>query len=162
MKTVYRIIDRIRTIAIISILGFIIGIGAIQIFLRYFPWTKPFDWVDEIMRYLNIWVVFLAASIGVKESTHLNMDYFLHKFFPDSIVKRIKSITHICIILCMGLLIYHGTLRVWENRNALIQSVPISISCFYLAIPIGSGLILLDYLLILFNKGEHPYARNNL
>jgi TRAP-type C4-dicarboxylate transport system permease small subunit len=62
----------------------------------------------------------------------------------------------------MGLLIYHGTLRVWENRNALIQSVPISISYFYLAIPIGSGLILLDYLLILFNKGEHPYARNNL
>ncbi|MFQ3619729.1 MAG: TRAP transporter small permease subunit, partial [Spirochaetales bacterium] len=77
MERFYRIIDRIRAILIILILGFIIGIGAVQIFLRYFPYTKAFDWVDEIMRYLNIWVVFLAASIGVKESTHLSMDYFL-------------------------------------------------------------------------------------
>lgn len=158
MKKIYAIIDGTRNILIVAVLGFIILIGSVQIFLRYTPGINALNWVDEIMRYLNIWVVFLAASIGVKESTHLSMDYFLNKFFPAKTIRVVKKITHVVVILSLGLLVYHGTLRVLANRNAVIQSLPISISLFYLAIPVGCSLILLDYVLILL-YGEHPYSR---
>ncbi|MCX7788725.1 MAG: TRAP transporter small permease [Spirochaetes bacterium] len=157
LERIYRIVDRVRAVLIVLIMGFIIGIGAVQIVLRYSPLTKPFDWVDEIMRYLNIWVVFLAASIGVKESTHLSMDYFLKKYFSTRTVGWIKRATHVCIILTMLLLIYHGSLRVWANRYTFIQSMHLSISFFYLAIPIGSALILFEYILVLLHGGDHPY-----
>ncbi len=160
LERIYRVIDRLRAVSLILIMAFIIGIGGIQIFLRYFPWTRPFDWVDEIMRYLNIWVVFLAASIGVKESTHLSMDYFLKKYFSPRTVEWIKRATHLCIILTMLILIYHGALRVWANRYTYIQSMHLSISFFYLAIPVGSALILFDYILVLLHKGDHPYSRS--
>jgi TRAP-type C4-dicarboxylate transport system permease small subunit len=157
LERIYRIVDRVRAVLLVLIMGFIIGIGAVQIVLRYSPLTKPFDWVDEIMRYLNIWVVFLAASIGVKESTHLSMDYFLKKFFSPRRVAWFRKATHVCIILTMLLLIYHGSLRVWANRFTYIQSMHLSISFFYLAIPVGSALILFDYVLVLLHGGDHPY-----
>ncbi len=158
MRKVYGVINALRGALIVAVLGFIIIIGSVQIVLRYVPGLKPLSWVDEIMRYLNIWVVFLAASIGVRESTHLSMDYFLQKLFSPAAIRIVKKTSEIVIILSLLLLIYHGTLRVVANTNAVIQSLPISISFFYLAIPVGCALILLDYVIILIH-GSHPYSR---
>jgi len=157
MNTFYRIIDITRGVLIAAIFGFIMCIGTVQIVLRYSPDLKPLSWVDEIMRYLNIWVVFLAASVGVKESGHLSMDYFLKKYFSANTQKYIRKVSIVINLAALALLIYFGILRVNENWNAQIQSLPISVSWFYLAIPVGSVLIAFDYVLILV-FGEHPYS----
>jgi TRAP-type C4-dicarboxylate transport system permease small subunit len=158
MKTIYRVINTVRNVLIIAILGFIIVIGAVQIVMRYTPGINALSWVDEIMRYLNIWLIFLAASVGVRESSHLNLEYFLRKLFSERTIVIIKKVSQVGIILSLTLVIYYGTVRVIDNLHTVIQSLPISISYFYAAIPVGSAIILLDYILILIH-GEHPFSQ---
>jgi len=158
MKRVYMIINIVRSVLIIAILSFIIVIGAVQIIMRYTPGINALSWVDEIMRYLNIWLVFLATSVGVRESSHLNLAYFLHKLFSDKKIDIIKKISQTGIVLSLLVVIYYGVIRVIDNLDTVIQSLPLSISCFYAAIPVGSAIILLDYILILI-YGEHPFSR---
>lgn len=157
MKTVCRIIDTARSILIMAILGFIIVIGAVQIVMRYTPGINALSWVDEIMRYLNIWVIFLAAGVGVRESSHLQLEYFLRKLFPPGTIAVMQRVSQAAIIGALLVVIYFGVVRVIDNLHTVIQSLPLSISWFYAAIPIGSAMILMDYLLILI-YGEHPFA----
>jgi TRAP-type C4-dicarboxylate transport system permease small subunit len=158
MRTVYRVINAFRNVLIIAILSFIIVIGAVQIVMRYTPGINALSWVDEIMRYLNIWLIFLAASVGVRESSHLNLEYFLRKLFSEKTIYIIKKVSQVGIVISLLLLIYYGVVRVIDNLNTVIQSLPISISYFYAAIPVGSAIILLDYILILIH-GEHPFSQ---
>ena len=157
LKKIYRLLDSARSILVIIIFAFIISIGAIQVIMRYTPRINALSWVDEIMRYLNIWVVFLAAGIGVKNNSNLKVEYFLFKLFPDRIIPVVRRITCMVIIFSLLIIIYFGTLRVFDNLHSVIQSIPISISFFYAAIPVGSVLMLLDYILILI-YGEHPFC----
>lgn len=141
-----------------AIFGFIITIGAVQIVMRYTPGINSMSWVDEIMRYLNIWVIFLAAGIGVREGSHLQLEYFLRKIFPEKAIITVQRVSRFATVGALLLLIYFGTVRVLDNLHTVIQSLPLSISWFYAAIPIGSAMILMDYLLILTHSGKHPFA----
>ncbi len=139
------------------IFSFIITIGAVQIFMRYTPGINPMSWVDEIMRYVNIWLVMLSASIGVKYGSHLKMDYFLFKLVPERGIRTVRVITSAMIAIALLILIYFGIIRTLDNLRTIIHSLPISISWFYAAIPIGGILILMEYVLI-FIFGKHPFV----
>lgn len=152
-KAVYDAIDRVRMIAVILIFGYIIAVGALQIFMRYTPGLNPWSWVSEIMRYLNIWVVMLASSIGVKHGKHLRMDYLLYKVVPKRAVLIIRPLTQVIMVASLCLLIYYGVQRTTANFRTVIQSLPISIAWFYAAIPVGAVLILLESIVV-FVHGE--------
>ncbi|PKL27419.1 MAG: hypothetical protein CVV46_11710 [Spirochaetae bacterium HGW-Spirochaetae-2] len=160
LRKIYKTLDRMRTVGIIAILSVIISLGTVQIILRYFTPAelKPFPWGDEIMRLLNIWMVFLAASLGAKENTHLSMDFLIRKLFKSKQIDLIKRLATIIVIAALVLIIYHGTLRTIANRNAMLQNISISIAWFYAAIPIGCAYLLFDYVLTLV-FGEHPFSR---
>lgn len=157
---VYKILDTIRNLLIVLIFGFIIVSGAWAIFLRYMPNLKTLPWVDEVLRYLNIWVVFLGASVAVKQGNHLNVDFFIRKIFPNNTVRIIKKFTLIAILICLIILIVVSTKKFLGSLNVVIQAAPISIAVFYLAIPVGCLLMLLDYVLILIFS-EHPFKTHH-
>ena len=152
----YKIFDTIRNILIVLIFGFIVISGALAIFLRYMPHLKTLSWVDEILRYLNIWVVFLGASVAVKRGNHLNVDFFIKKIFPGKSFNLVKKTTLLVILVCLIILIVASIQKVLGTLNVVIQAAPISIAVFYLAIPVGCAFMFLDYLLILF-FGGHPF-----
>lgn len=154
--TVYKILDVIRNILIVLIFGFIIVSGALAIFLRYMPNLKTLPWVDEVLRYLNIWVVFLGASVAVKRGNHLNVDFFIKKIFPAKVLTIIRTFTLIVILGCLTILMVASVKKFLGSLNVVIQAAPISIAVFYLAIPVGCFLMFLDYVLILI-FGEHPF-----
>jgi TRAP-type C4-dicarboxylate transport system permease small subunit len=154
---IYKVLDAIRNILIVLIFGFIILSGTWAIFLRYMPDLKTLPWIDEVLRYLNIWLVFLGASVAVKQGSHLSVDFFIRKMFPERIVKIIKKCALGIMLICLLILIMAGTQRFFKSLNVVIQAAPISIAVFYLAVPVGCLLLLLDYALILI-YGEHPFA----
>jgi len=156
LKTVYRIINLIRNILIVILFSFIIIVGAINIFLRYMPGLSSLKWPDEILRYVNIWVIFLGASVGVKSGTHISIDYFIQKLFNKKGYYLIKKSSLILILGTLIFLIVIGLDKFFKMTNILIQAAPISISIFYLAIPIGCLLMFIDYLLI-FLFDVHPF-----
>jgi TRAP-type C4-dicarboxylate transport system permease small subunit len=159
LKKIYAVISGIRSVAIVAALSWMVIICLIQVFLRYFTPVnlRPFPWGDEIIRLSSIWVAFLAASLGVREGSHLNVDFFINKLPPRGVM-ILKKIAFGIVLACMVLLVYHGTLQTKSNAQSMLQNVPVSIAWFYAAIPIGSAFLFFDYLLILI-YGKHPFAQ---
>jgi len=157
LRQVYTVIDQVRRVLIIAIFAFIVVIGAVQIFMRYTPGLTPMSWIFEIMRYINIWLVLLASSIGVKHGSHLKMDYFAHKVFTGKSAHVLKLFTGAAVVLALCILIYFGAVRTLDNVQTKIQTLPVSIAWFYAAIPIGGVIILFEYILV-FIFGRHPFV----
>ena len=155
-KPIYNTMNVIRNALIVLLFGFIITVGAINIFLRYMPGLSSMKWPDEILRYVNIWVIFLGASIGVRMESHLRIDYFVQQFFSQKTAYLIRKSTYIIMLGTLAFLIVIGTEKFFNMINVYIQAFPISISIFYLAMPVACFLMFIDYLLI-FLFGEHPF-----
>jgi TRAP-type C4-dicarboxylate transport system permease small subunit len=159
LRKIYSVINTFRTVAIVAGLGGMVILCLIQVFLRYFValQLRPFSWGDEIIRLTSIWVVFLAASLGVREGSHLNVDFFVNKLPARGIMVLRKIATGI-VLVCMAILVWHGSAQTVANAQSMLQNAPISVAWFYAAIPIGCAFLFFDYFLILI-YGKHPYAK---
>ncbi|MDF1616849.1 TRAP transporter small permease [Petrocella sp. FN5] len=138
-------------------------LSLLQIFLRYFSFLglRLFTWGDEIVRLSSIWVVFLAASLGVKEKAHLSVAFFLEKYLPKKLMVSVQNIASLIVIVTQVFLIYYGSRYALNAVGKTLQNIDMSIAWFYAAIPVGCFYLLMDYILILVYK-EHPYSRKKL
>jgi TRAP-type C4-dicarboxylate transport system permease small subunit len=159
LKKIYSALSGIRSIAIIAALSWMVILCLIQVILRYFTpaQLRPFPWGDEIIRLTSIWVSFLAASIGVREGSHLSVEFFINKIVPPRGIIFIKKIALGLVLVCMVMLVWHGTAQTKSNAQSMLQNVPISIAWFYAAIPAGCAFLFFEYLLILI-YGKHPFT----
>jgi len=46
----------------------------LQIISRYTPFIPSYIWTEEMARFLFIWTIMIGAMIGVRESTHFEVD----------------------------------------------------------------------------------------
>jgi len=148
---VYRAIDLTRKVAIVILFSFIVVSMGLQIILRRLEWT------DEILRYINIWVIFLGAGLAVQKTGHLQVRFLADKIGGPRTQRRLDA-ARIGVIL-LGLLVVAviGTIKTISQAGVQTQMAPMSIAWFYLAIPVGCLLMAVDYLLILM-YGRHPFA----
>jgi TRAP-type C4-dicarboxylate transport system permease small subunit len=157
LTSLYRIMDYTRKALIIGIFSFIVITGTLEIFLRYTPGLHGLAWGDEIMRYLDIWLVFLGASLAAKANGHMVMEFFVKTVFPARmlpVVRRV-SLGIICAtLLFLAVISFQKVLSTW---NVMIQAFDIPIALFYLALPLGCLLMFLEYLLMMI-YGDHPYS----
>jgi TRAP-type C4-dicarboxylate transport system permease small subunit len=154
--SLYRIIDFIRKALIIGIFSFIVITGTLEIFLRYTPGLHGLSWGDEIMRYLNIWLVFLGASLTAKTNGHMVMEFFVKTLFPARMMPGVRrvSLGIICVtLLFLTVISFQKVVTTW---NVMIQAFDIPIALFYFAIPLGCVLMCLEYLLLMI-YGDHSF-----
>lgn len=155
--SLYGIMDCIRKALIVGIFSFIVITGALEIFFRYTPGFQGFGWSDEIMRYLNIWLVFLGASLTAKSNGHMAMDFFVKRLFPARMLPGVRRISLgiTCVtLLILAVISFQKVLSTW---NVMIQAFDIPIALFYFALPLGCILMFLEYLLLMI-YGDHPYS----
>jgi len=153
VMTVYSFIEKSRRFFIIGIFSFIVVSGAVEIFLRYTPGMKSLGWSDEIMRYLDIWLVFLGAGLAAKTNTHMGMDFFVHRLFPVALLPLVRRISLTIICATLLALMWVGLIKTLGTRDVLIQALDISIAWFYAAIPVGCLLMFVEYALHLIYGG---------
>ncbi len=150
----YKTIDYIRKAAIVVLFAFIVVSMGFQIVLR------NLDWTNEILRYVNIWVIFLGASLAVKHSEHLQMSLLCEKLFGQAKQKFVQNVRLVIVILFLIVIIAAGIMKTISTAALQAQAFPISLSWFYIAIPVGSALMVMDYLLILL-YGSHPFVNHS-
>lgn len=123
--------------------GALFSIMAIVVFsqvISRYVFRAPFSWPEELARLLFAWVSLIGASIGVKNSSHYNID-----IFTNNLPKKIKTIYLIFIdIILVFLVLYWG----WAGTKALdvasrqiYPALRISFIWLYLAIPINCGIM---------------------
>jgi len=153
----YRFVDMCRNVVIVLALAATVLLCTIEILGRH---LDVFRWggdLEELIRYLSIWVVFLGASVALRRGAHFNVDYFQEKFFAPDTRKRVQKAVSIAIAAFLLMIIWYGTLKTFQNLDQNIKAAPLPFAIFYLAIPIGSGYMLLDLLLMLA-FGRHPFV----
>ncbi|HYD05107.1 MAG TPA: TRAP transporter small permease subunit [Reyranella sp.] len=64
--------------ALSALLAIAVGIliipVSLQIFSRYTELIPPYIWTEEMARFLFVWTIMIGAMIGVRESTHFEVD----------------------------------------------------------------------------------------
>ena len=120
-------------------------IGFVQVFCRYVLNASLF-WSEEMIRYMFIWMFFLAAVEAVRERLHIRMDFFLSSFKGN--LRGLANIfINIVCILCLAVLAYYGFLVALSNKGRLTPALQCPFIYFYLALPVGSLLMIVSYML---------------
>jgi len=160
IRKVYTLLDWIRTVFIIATLTFIIGLGTLQVILRYFAdlGLRPFAWGEEIIRLSSLWVSFLAASLAAREGAHLCVTFLIEKYLSEKKGAIAKKAANIVIVAILCYLLYLGLLRTLDNIPTSLLNLNISVAWFYAAIPVGFFYLLVEYLLVAL-YGEHPFRK---
>ena len=47
---------------------------SLQIFSRYTALIPSYIWTEEMARFLFVWMIMIGAMVGIRESTHFDVD----------------------------------------------------------------------------------------
>jgi len=151
LQTIYRVFDVARTAIITVLFASVIVICAIDVFLRYMPGFSSLGWAEEVLRYFNVWIIFLGASIGVKRSVHIQITYF-SKMTGKKLALVIERVVAVTVIAILCVFVVLGIQKTIHNIPQRCQSLPFSIAVFYAAIPVGFAYMLVDYMVVFFKN----------
>ncbi len=140
----YRILNKSIRVVTIFFLSTLTVIVPIEVFLRYL-FGKSLYITEEFTRYLMVWVVFLASSLALGENSHINIEIFANRFRGRS-RSWLNLIAQLLLMTFLIFLIIEGIIALSFQMDQIIPSLGIPIFWFYLAIPVGSCLMVLNLL----------------
>jgi len=98
---------------------------SMQIFSRFTHIIPHFIWTEEMARFLFIWAIMLGAMIGVRESTHLEVDVWgLLSPRADAVLKLFLRLAILALALTFLLAGWEFTEFAW-NRISELAELPL-------------------------------------
>jgi TRAP-type transport system small permease protein len=149
--------DRGLYIANQAILAALLAIMAVLVFgnviLRY-VFGISLSWVEELTRYMMIWLAWLGAGLALREGAHIAIDA-LQTALPEVGGRLLRSVVLLAMIGFFGALAWLGwrySMFAWRQQTAVLR---LPAGLVYLAIPVGSVLMLLHLLLTMRSAVTH-------
>ena len=116
-------------------------------------------WIEQYARYAIIWSVFLGSNVLIYTNSLMRVD-FLDNYLPEGF-KKVREIIYTALfVVILSVLCYEGWMQAKEFMGVTLMGLPVDKFYIYLAIPVGAGLMMIQYLLNLFRaiyakrKGE--------
>lgn len=82
------------------LMAMLLLVVSVQVVSRFVPFLPRFLWTEEIARFLLIWVIFLGASIGVREGTHFTVSLLQNT--KSKLLNRIWDISVLLLMTAMS------------------------------------------------------------
>lgn len=123
------------------LLGIMVLFGSMQVFWRYVL-QSSLSWSEELMRYINIWTIFLGICLGVPRGLHTAIDA-IYNVVNDKAKKVLKMIVLIISIIFSLSLLIIGARFAFANASQVSPTVRIPMVYVFGCIPIGGLLTLL-------------------
>ena len=150
MERISYIVNRIAEIAIVVIISIMAIVVFGEVIFRYvFP--LPLFWTEEFARYCLVWSSLLGAGVALKRGEHIAVTFFTDKF-PKVIRMETSLVVEIFIAAFLGIIFWGGLCLVIITRHQLSPAMRIPMSWPYMAVPIGS-------LIMLFHEITFIYLR---
>jgi TRAP-type C4-dicarboxylate transport system permease small subunit len=95
---------------------------SLQIFSRYTELIPSYIWTEEMARFLFIWTIMVGAMIGVRESTHFEVD--LWPRVPPRIEAAVKLVARVGILVMALVFVWAGfefTKFAWHRISELAE-----------------------------------------
>lgn len=113
--------------------------------MRY-VFNSPLDWQEELPKFAMVWMTFLGAVFVYRSRAHIVLDA-LPKALPPRLSALLQlTLTAISATVLMVFLKYGLTAAESAKGQRIILLESLSLFWVYLAVPLGSGLLLLAVL----------------
>lgn len=140
----YPVLNKVIKVLTILCLSVVTILVPIEVFLRYL-FGKSLYITEEFTRYLMVWVVFLASSLAIREDAHISIGILVNRFRGRSRA-WFNLVAHGLLIFFLVFLMIEGIIILPYQIDQIIPSLEIPIFWFYLAIPVGCALMILNLL----------------
>ena len=132
-----------------------IVVTLLGVFFRYVM-LNPFEWSEELARFLMLCLSFLAINIALRKREHIAIQFLVQKL-PNKISKVLDYFVNILIGLFLIVLMKQGYLM---TTRTLLTTSTLNISMFwlYLTVPLGAFLTLLQLILNVTKKTISEFA----
>jgi len=135
MKKILSTIEKIVHGLIIINFAAIVIFGFIQVISRYFL-SHSFIWVDELSKYMFIWLVYLAISEAAKNKAHIKADFLISMFHGKS--KKIALIFgQVVSLIFLGICIWITPELMSIAHDTISSTVGIPLSYVYAGMFVG-------------------------
>jgi len=98
---------------------------SLQIFSRYTALIPSYIWTEEMARFLFIWMIMIGAMIGIRESTHFDVDVW-PQLGPRG-TALLKIVTSLFVLVFALVFVWWGwqfTRFAW-NRTSELADLPL-------------------------------------
>lgn len=145
------IVKKISTIFCYVLLVSVTSIAGLAVFYRYIL-NNPIHWSEEISRYILIWLTMVAASIAIKERSHIRLTAFVGRL--PNFVSIIIEIVILLIIIGVIIIVtkYSWIMVVKNSVRTYSPSIAISMLWPHTALPVGFSLIIFQSIFVLFEN----------
>ena len=98
---------------------------SLQIFSRYTELIPSYIWTEEMARFMFIWTIMLGAMVGVRESTHFEVDLW-PELAPRG-AAAVRLLSRLCVLAMAFIFVFAGiefTKFAW-NRTSELADLPL-------------------------------------
>ena len=125
--------------------GCILALMALAVFLQVvlrYAFSTGIEGLDEVPRYLFVWLVMMGAAAAMHRGEHTALDYFRNRLLPrgQALVTALTSAAGMLLFLS---LIKSSLVLVPNAQLQTSAGLGLPLGYVYLAVPVGSALILL-------------------
>ena len=121
------------------ILALMAGAVFVQVVARY-VFARAIDGIDEVPRYLFVWLVMIGAAAAMHRGQHTALDYFRDRLGPTARRVTLLVTNGVAVLLFLSMLKVSLVLV----PNAQLQrsaGLDLPLGWVFLAVPVGSALI---------------------
>ncbi len=125
--------------------GAVLGAMTLAVFVQVvfrFSGRAGFDGLDEIPRYLFVWLVMLGAAAAMYRGEHTALDFFVMKF-PPRARALVAVVTHAAGIALFLSLIKTSLVLVPNAQLQISAGLELPLGYVYAAVPVGAVLIII-------------------
>jgi len=135
----------------ISVLLFaaMIMVALIGVLFRYVM-RSPFEWTEEVARFLMLVIVFLSINTAFRLKQHIAVTFFVDRL-PGLGAKVLDYLSHFLIAFFLIFLFRQGIMM--TNSTLMTAStIDLSMRWLYMFVPIGALLTLLQLIIRVFSN----------
>jgi len=151
-STFDRTLIRVNRWAVIAILAAMASMVFANVALRFLT-DRSILWVEEVSRYLMIWLTFLGAGLVLRYGGHIGIETLQERW--PGIAVWIRMAIFAVLLAFFAVMLWLGiryAALTWSQTTPVLQ---IPIGAVYLAMPIGFALLIVHALLMAI-----PYVRS--
>lgn len=132
---------RKATDAIVAILfAILVTLVLIQVFTRMFH--LPQTWIDEISKFVFVWVTYLGGAITVRKGANVTFDLVLESVHGTTYKVLFTFVNIICIAFLAAMAVL-GSQAAWANRVQMSTMTRVNMGLMNMAIPIGCVMMII-------------------
>ena len=129
------------TDAIVAILfAVLVTLVLIQVFTRMFHMSQT--WIDEISKFVFVWVTYLGGAITVRKGANITFDLVLEGVHGKTYKILFTFVNIVCVIFLAAMAVL-GSQAAWAKRVQLSTMTRVNMGLMNMAIPIGCVLMII-------------------